>query len=168
MRLINDKGRIFGLVNPVDALITLAILGFIFVVGWLVVTRGDVSLPGVKQTTIKATFLVPAARPEVPDYLRNGDRVKNDTSKADLGEIVEMRFEKAQVEVPTDSGELSLGESPLFKDIYITVEAEGRSTDSMLMINGDILSVGKNYVLNTKWFRMNSVLVGVTPDANGR
>lgn len=168
MRLINDKGRIFGLINPIDALITLAILGFIFVVGWLVITRGNVTLPGVEQTTIQATFLIPGARPEATEYIRDGDRLKNDTSKADLGDIIEVRSERAKLEVPTDTGELSLGESPLLKDIYVTVEAQGRATDSMLMINGDILSIGKNYMLNTKWFRMNSVLVGVTPDANGR
>ncbi len=168
MRLINDKGRIFGLVNPIDALITLAILGFVFVVGWLVITRGNVTLPGVKQTTIQATFLIPLAHPEVIEYIRDGDRVKNDNSKADLGEVIEVRSEGARVDVPTDTGELLPGESAIFKDIRITIEAEGRATDSMLMINGDILSIGKNYVLNTKWFRMNSVLVGVTPDANGR
>lgn len=168
MKLINDKGRLFGLVNPVDALITLAILAGIFVVGWLVLSRGEVSLPGVKQTTIQATFLIPEARPEVLAYLHNGDIMKNDTSKAGLGKIADVRVENAKMDVPTDEGELKVGESQLLKDIYITVEANGRATDSMLMINGGIMSVGKNYFINSKWFRMNSVLVGVTPDANGR
>lgn len=161
MRLFNDKGRFLGIVNPLDALVVISILAVVFTIGWVAMNRDGAPLPGVTKSEITQTYLIRSIRPEVAAYVKKGDRVKNEISKSDLGEVIDIKSTQAVSAVVTDAGEIKKSENPIDKDLTITVKANGRATSAQITVSGDILEVGKKYGLVTRVFKGDALLIGL-------
>jgi hypothetical protein len=122
VRLIDDRNRLFGLVNPVD-LFVLAVL----VVAALVVANvlfgifdsGDTDLVDVQ---FDVTAL--GVRDFEPDQVQIGDEMYSLVAGR-LGEIVAVQAYPSQVEILGEEGQAVVVESGLSTDVRMTVHGKG-------------------------------------------
>ena len=140
MKLLDDKGRLFGLINIVD----LVVIVLIAVVATRVGLRARVMRtvnPGALKT-VEAVLLVEDVRPATAAALAVGDTIFNTKSNAVLGELVDKKVVPAVKEVETADGQLKLAEAPYRKDVYITVRGQGQVTENVIILGGYEMRVG--------------------------
>lgn len=125
MRLIDDKGRLFGLVNIVDLAVVLLVVAVAARIG-----LKSRLLRAVNPSTLKpveVVLLIEDVRPATADAVSEGDTIVNAKSNAVLGELIAKEVVPALKEVETADGRLVEAEAPYRKDVYITVRGQGAS-----------------------------------------
>ena len=159
MKVLDEKGKLFGIINIIDLAVILGVL--VLIVGgiWYVSRddSGDVVGPvNARHITIKCTELDES----VADYITIGDFLyygKGFTKE----EVTAIEVVPSRVEVIQDDGTIILTEHPELKDFYVTVKIFERADDPMLWIGQLHATVGKELVLKTKHVEIPGVIVGV-------
>lgn len=185
MKLIDDKGKIFGLINIVDLLLILFIISVIYFGIVFVWKKGSVSIyPEDKKLQI--TMLVEATRPEIANYLKIGDTVKRRETQGKLGIIDSVKIEPAKIinyeisdQFPTGYnpsrsktskssktyktkilyGDLTEKIIPQRKDVLIKIKTTGRQSKDIIATGGENLRVGEKLEIITPWFMGEAIVV---------
>lgn len=153
-RFLDERGRLFGKVNVVDLLVLLVVVAVVlFAVVRLV---GDTS----ESVPVKVTYVVEAVRQPTVDVLQAKGTV-TDTSGTVLGKVVDVRVTPTREEYMTPEGELKVFDSPVFKDVSIVVEGEGRMSGSTVRIGSIPLRVGKRVTLVGVGFEVQTMITSV-------
>lgn len=143
MRFIDDKYRLFGLINPIDlaALVAVVLVG---VVGFRVLFgTAEVVVESEKPITI--TIVAKQVQNYDETFFEVGDPVRKKDGAA-IGEFVSASSTPAKLEVVTDTGEVRTVTSPNSEDVAITVSGKGRRTADGFLVGGGRLRV--NMVLD--------------------
>ncbi|NLG86481.1 MAG: DUF4330 domain-containing protein [Firmicutes bacterium] len=159
MRLIDEKGRLFGLVNIID----LAVLVLIIAVAARVGLKSKL-LKAVNPSTlqpVEVVLLVEDVRSATADAIAEGDTVLNTKSNAVLGELIKKEVVPAVKEIETADGRLVKAESPFRKDVYITVRGQGQVTGNVIILGGYEMRVGANAQVKGLKFAVNSTVFSV-------
>lgn len=160
MRLLDDRGRLFGTVNLLDLLIGLAVIAIIAVAAMFVSNRGSVVvLPEDKDIVI--SMLVTNVRPEAASYVREGDIIKNQETQGVLGKIKDVVAKPAVTIENTAEGKKVLATSPRDKDVLLTIETKGRAGGDLVATGTEVLKVGSSLKIVTPWFFGNAIVTGL-------
>jgi len=185
MKPIDEKGKIFGLINIVDLLLVLFIISVIYFGIVFVWKKGSVSIyPEDKKLQI--TMLVEATRPEIAKYLKVGDTVKRRETQGKLGIIESVKVGPAKVINYEISEQLQTGFGPsklkskkssksfntkiLYgdisekiipqrKDVFIKIKASGRQSKDIIATGGEVIRVGEKLEIITPWFMGEAIVV---------
>jgi hypothetical protein len=134
VRLIDDRNRLFGLVNPID-LFVLAVLfvALLVVVNVLfgVFEFGDSDLVDVQ---FDVTAL--GVRGFETDQVQVGDEIHSVVAGR-LGEIVAVNSYPSQVEIVGEDGQVRVVDSKLLTDVRMTVRGRG-SADALGYLVGGV------------------------------
>jgi len=142
MRLVDDRSRILGLVNPIDALVVLAVLVAIGVFG--VLLFGTPGEEAAQSATVEFDLLVPRVEVFDPESVSPGDIV-NETTGGELGTVVSVTEAAASLDVLKDGG-LVWYESTTLKNVRIRVRAEATVTDQGYTVRG--VTIRENAIVN--------------------
>lgn len=159
MKLLDEKGRLFGLINIIDLFVLLLVV-VIAAGGIWFISRKDTTDTGPTETyfvTIKCAGL----DEEVADYIHIGDRLYYSGSFTDVA-VTEVNIEPAKIDVVRDDGTIAVATHPELKDIYVTVKVNSRPGDPMLWIGQLHANVGKELVLKTQYIEVPGVITKVT------
>ncbi|NLM11201.1 MAG: DUF4330 domain-containing protein [Clostridiaceae bacterium] len=159
MKILDDKGRLFGIINIIDLLVLLLVLVVIAGGIWFF-SRKDTTETGpteVYYVTIKCAEL----DEEVADYLHIGDRLYYANGFTDVV-VTEVSVEPAKIDVVRDDGTIIVATHPELKDIYVTVKVNSIPGDPMLWIGQLHATVGKELVLKTQYVEVPGVITGIT------
>ncbi|HHV07768.1 MAG TPA: DUF4330 domain-containing protein [Firmicutes bacterium] len=162
MRLIDDKGRLFGLVNIVDLAVVLLVVAVAARIG-----LKSRLLRAVNPSTLKpveVVLLIEDVRPATADAVSEGDTIVNAKSNAVLGELIAKEVVPALKEVETADGRLVEAEAPYRKDVYITVRGQGQVTENVIILGGYEMRVGANAQVKGLKFAVNSTVFSVKVD----
>lgn len=120
--MIDDKGRIFGLINVIDLVVLLIIF---IVVGGLVLRNKNPEAVETRTATIKV--ICPYLRPEVAAQIKEGDQL---LARGQLQPVYvkELRVEDANDTAPDSTGKIVLQKHPFRKDVYLTIEGPVSNT----------------------------------------
>ena len=135
--VLDDRGRLFGLINLVDLLV---IVLLVVLVGLAAVrlTRSE-----GQETGILSTFKVEHVQQPTVDKVKIGQTVQDDTGNV-LGTIVAAPPPTASKETnPNSEGYPVLGYSPLYKDLFIEVKGQGHASGKVIKVGNLPLEVGK-------------------------
>ena len=159
MRMIDDKGRLFGLVNIVDLAIIVVIVAVAARVGLksTILTAVNPSTPQM----VEAVLLVEDVRSATADAIVEGDTVLNTKSNAVLGELIKKECLPASKDVETSDGRLVKAESSFRKDVYMTVRGQGQVTNNVIMMGGYELRVGATVQVKGLKFAVIGTVFGV-------
>lgn len=144
MKVMDEKGRLFGKLNLIDLLVILILIAVVFVAVWkLGLGKAADAVVSPKQTvTFDVTF---ADTPEsVCDFAhsQSGEKLVNNGKT----------LEASVVEVTT--AEKETGET----DLTVTVEAECTYSDYVYKVGTQEVRVGYEYILKTGRFEMTGVI----------
>ena len=160
MKILDDRSRLFGIVNPVDLVAVIALVAVALVVANV--------LFGVKATTVqtptgvvRAVIFAGAIRNFVPDSVKVGDPLNRKAGSA-MGKVVAVKTMPSINEVPTALGTLTQTASKVFTDVYLTVEGPGNVTALSANIQDEQLRSNQAIDIQTPTFeatnaRINSI-----------
>lgn len=159
MRLIDEKGKLFGLVNPIDLLVVLLIV----LIAGGAVYKLKFSAAGSAAKTVYATVRIPLVIPYVADKVKVGDKIVSGTSYTDV-EIVKVEAKPSEVVTSTAVGERKLATDPWNKDLYVTVKGKTGIPEAEVNMGGQEIRVGKDYFVKTFTSELKGTIIEVKID----
>ena len=146
MKLIDEKGRLFGKINLIDLLVVLLIVAVLAAVIWKL--GGSRAAAAVAGTEKKAVYTVEFedVSADIAEYAKTQvDKTLVNDSKQIAAVITDVRTE------PYDN---ELGHVRL----YITVEASASFTGNVYKVGPQEVRVGYEYILKTSEFELTGLI----------
>lgn len=145
-RLIDEQGRIFGVVSVIDILVVLIAVLLCFAVYTRFFVKAETSVSSAAQDKFTYEIMVASVREGTKNNLRIGDLVYESENGALIGVITDVSYKDAVTETPLSDGTYVLGPVQDRYDVLLTVEADG------------LISDGRYYASKTYEINANSKL----------
>jgi len=166
MKVINEKGKLFGIINVVDLMCLLIIVLLAAGIGWKVLGP-QVQATVAPTATMTSTFRIRGTQAYTLEELeRNnlvGQQLVMGTGYVDAY-ITDVEYVPYRVQVTTDDGTIVDAEDPIKKDVIITVESKIASGAPVLKIGTQEVRAGRTFTLKTRTFEMNVLVDSVVVD----
>jgi hypothetical protein len=150
MKLINEKGKLFGIINVVD----LAVLLIVVVAALAVVfkmTGGDIKTPvAVQQKKVTVTLVSTMKKDYMLTAFKEGDQLMYGKLFIPDAYIEEVELTPYIANVTLPTGEIVPTPDPVYKDIIIKFTAKAEEGASVLKIGNSEIRVGATYVICTQ------------------
>ena len=151
MQIIDKKYRLFGIINPIDLLVVVALIVGGAVVWKLLWGGSSSAVPVAELQDVEYTILCSSLRNYSEGQIKVGDPVSTKTSGATIGTVASVQ----SAPTPGDAfnpvtGKIQPYESTYASDVYIKVKAKGDPTPTGV-------SVGNTQMRN------NEIIQVVTP-----
>jgi len=160
MKLIDERGRLFGILNIIDLLIisiiAAALLGAYYKFGLLNRMEG----PQTVQDKTEVTIWVKDVSKYVVDAISEGDMVKEVRSNNEIGKIIKKEVAPYTDKASTSEGKWVVSEVPGKYSVFITMETPG-SPDGNLMLGSSEAKVGAQLLVKGPKFKVESYIVEV-------
>jgi len=146
MKIIDEKGKIFKLINIVDLLVILAIILVIGGVFYSLTHSGAINV--APKDMYVATIKCPEVTKSVYDNLKKDDRIIYGNSYVN-GYVSEVSIESAKIEVITDDNKIIYIEHPSLYDVYVDVVIEVDHGSTFILLGKYQINIGKEFVVKT-------------------
>lgn len=156
MKLFDEKGKLFGLVNLIDLLVILLIV----LVAGGVVYKTKFSASGTAAKTVYATIRVPLVIPAQATKPKVGDKLVSGSSYTEVA-IVDVKIIPAQVVTSKADGGRSLTSDPWYRDLYVTVKGKAGIPDAEIILGGQETRVGKDFFVKSFTYEFKGSVVDV-------
>ncbi len=159
MKFIDEKGKLFGVINVVDLIVIVLILSIIGGIGYRVVSSrvnasGGNILGGEKEVYV--TLYAQQQIPEVADSIKKGDKLvaNNQYTNAEVVEVVDVQ--PAATVNPNSDGQSVKSTHPLWKDITITIKDKVNPSNVILKAGEQEIRIGYPFIFKTQTVEANS------------
>ena len=160
MKIINEKGKLFGLINIIDLLTIFLIIAL--VLGALYKFKGnDINLLGSNKTK-EMEYVVRL----VPNYeyyfeqLNVGDKLVQD-KKVLNASVTDIKIEDYFETVEDENGIASSQKHPYYKQAFVTIKATVSDKDPIFKLGDQEIRVGCSNFVRTKLFEMSGFIYKV-------
>lgn len=163
MKLINDKGKIFGLINIVDLIVLVIIVAIVGAVGYRAMSpkvNANVDSDTPKEQYCYVTVVAQQAVPEAVDELKVGDKLVANNEFTDAEIVSISSAPAAQVNVNSE-GQSVLSQHPLWKDITVVVKEKIDPSSVILKVATQEVRVNYPFILKTQVVECNSKIRGI-------
>lgn len=159
MKLIDKKGKIFGIINIFDLAVVL-MLGLLVVGGFhrLKTSRGQIIVEDQKAIV---QFEVNEVRQSTVDAIEVGDIFLHYDKGQHFGKIVDKQVESFREVVDTGDGKLVLADVPEKFNVIVYVEANAVNTEDAIIIGGEQIRIGTQYRLKNKKIAVFGTILGI-------
>ena len=165
MKIVNEKGKLFGGINLVDLLIVIALLLAIAAVGYKVLAKPVTAAVAPEQ---KATVVmrVRGCMPYLADELltvQPGDKLVagNDFVDAQVEAVEAVPY---IVTATTATGSVVASEDPIKKDVMFTVSCTGNPDAPVFKIGNQEARAGRGFTFKTKRVEIEAIVETVRFD----
>lgn len=149
MKVIDEKGRIFGKINIFDLIILLSLLIAIGAVGYKVISD-KMKASGIAPTT---TYIVTvkslAMSPSYTEALKKDDKIYFDNFGYVNAKIVGVSEEPAMITVQTSDGNLIETQSPNLVDVTVDIEVIDSHDTPDIRVGRYAVAVGGKFTVKT-------------------
>ncbi|MBC7343433.1 MAG: DUF4330 domain-containing protein [Clostridia bacterium] len=160
MRLVDAKGRLLGIINLIDLLVVILVIGAALVVAW---PRLSHQITIDQGQPVKVLLYVDYVKPDVAEALKVGDQISVVSGGA-LGRITDVKVQPLKVVTTKDDGTRVVVSDPYYKEVYITVEGKGQLGHGTAKVGGNEMLVGDVIKVHTDNFRANNAnILSVEP-----
>ncbi len=147
MKIIDNRGKLFGIVNIIDLSVILILL--LMVVGGYKVLSSKPEMISQNQKVLINLEVQEIRQPSV-DAIKEGDNLYHYDRGQLLGKIKKVKIDNYKEEVSTQDGEIILSDVPGKYVANIIVEADAVITDDVIIIGGMHTRVGTQYRVKNK------------------
>ncbi len=163
MKIVNEKGKLFGIINVVDLICLIIALLLALGVGWKILGP-KVQESVAPTTTMTTTFRIRGTYDYMLRELERidlvGQRLLMGTGYVDAT-VTSVNYEPYTVQLPTDDGRIVDAVDPIRKDVIITVESEVASGTPILKIGTQEVRAGRTFTFKTRTFETNAIIDSV-------
>jgi len=157
MKLIDEKGKLFGLINIVDFLVLLAVL---LIIGGAAYKLKGPAGGDTAVKTVKATVLAPALRPEMLTGIKIGDRMVSGSSYTDVV-ITDIKIQPAFMVTTNSEGQRVEAIDPFLKDLIVVVEGKTPITGATINLGGQEIRRDKDYYIKSLDYEFKGKILDV-------
>ncbi|MDD7762088.1 MAG: DUF4330 domain-containing protein [Firmicutes bacterium] len=156
MKIIDEKGRLFGLINLVDLLvILLVVFAIVFGIKRFVLKPDESAM----MKDAKITFELAGVREASVDALNIGDLLYWADRFVELGKISEINKKPYEEALELD-GEWVNKPVPGKFTVNFTIDAKVKDDGTVYWLAGEQIRLGIKYMIKTKFINMESHVVG--------
>ena len=140
MKIINEKGKLFGIINVVDLLVLVAAIAVVAGVGYKLFAKQikEVASP---QVSLTMTVRVRGATP----FLVNGNSYVN-------AQITDMKIDDYNQQVTTADGRIVTATDPEKKDLVFTITTKVSKDTPAPAIGTQEVRAGRTFIVKTNDF----------------
>lgn len=159
MKIINEKGKLFGIINIID-LVVIVVLALLITGG---VKRVKKTRPDMVSETKAATVTIEVSEVRKPtvDGLVVGDPIYHYDKGNYFGKIADVKVEPFKEPVESGDGKWIDAEVPGRYVATVTVEAEAVETPDVIIIGGEQTRIGHQFRLKNKKVAVFGTILGV-------
>lgn len=160
MGLIDQKGRLFGIINLIDLVVLLMVVVLAFGTYAKMAARAQQNQQVVLQE-IEMDMFIKDVMPFALESFAVGDIVKDANSKTVLGTISAIRSEPYREPVVDPQGNYVMKEVPNKLNIILTVAGKAQVNNNSIKIQKDDVLVGNILIINTHKSKAQAVIIAV-------
>lgn len=160
MKLFDEKGRVFGLINIIDLLVIVAIL----LVGTLGFMKfGGKAITPVVNNSDEITFEVKAIgkQPYLASGLKIGQNIISAGNILKDASIVSVKTSPSDSQNGNSNGISVASKSPLLVDITVLIKAKINVNDPILKVGIQEIGVGTTYTIRTQTESLIGIISGI-------
>jgi len=165
MPLIDEKGRLWGRVNLINALVVLVLIVAAVAGAYKLLLVEKQGL--VETQVLLVTFEVAGVRQPSVDAVNIGERVSGYEAQIYLGDVAAKQVEPHRVPVATADGRILMAEVPGVFDLYIVVRAQAVVGPNAITVGGREAKIGLQLPLTGRLFSFKALIVGIE-EASGQ
>lgn len=158
MKLIDERGRLFGLINLFDLLALLALVFLLTAVGMRLVAKSNEKQAKAQVKTWIATIKCPSVPDSFAESVMKDNRIFYETDGFVNARVVEIREEAESLRVTPVDG-TTVVYDPNLKDVYVQVEIQDDPTDEGIKVGRYAVCVGGSFTLKTQYAYSTNGLV---------
>ncbi len=155
MRLLDERGRVFGRFNIVDLVIVLVLIVAGIWFAYAKFGRDLGSEIASREQPIEYCIVVMGIRPTTADALKKGGKAFEFKTGAEIGTITDVKVEPADIWTISDKGTWIRTQTDDRVDAFIQVKATARVGENVITVNGVEIRVGTTIGFTTKWAQVN-------------
>jgi hypothetical protein len=150
MKIIDDRGKLFGIINIIDLLVlAIIVLAAVFLAGRML--PGTESGDAGRQKEMEYTVKVEEVSKYTIDAANVGDAIFDFETGSYIGEISEVDH-SPHMEYLVDKDNEAIAIESIDKfDLFITIKADFVETDKALMVGDMIVAVGRKVLVYNKY-----------------
>ncbi|WP_427340372.1 DUF4330 domain-containing protein [Caloranaerobacter sp. DY30410] len=164
MKIIDSKGRIFGLINIID-LAVLLIFALLIVGGWYKLFKSKPNVVAEGQKVLVKLEIRNVRKPTV-DGIKEGALLYHYDRGQIFGKIVEKKVKNYKEAVTTSDGRIVMADVPGKYVVDLVVEADAVITDQVIIIGGEHTRIGTQFRLKNKNIAVFATVLGVETKAD--
>lgn len=156
MKLLDEKGKVFGLINIVDLIILMLVL---LVAAGAAYKFTNKSAQG-KNVTVEFQVMIPHVRPELAQAIKVGDKMVQGGNYTNV--MVKDVQLKPGYSINIDArGQRVESYDPYLKDVYVTNEGATVLSSAAITMGGQEVRVGKEYYVKSRDYEFKGTVTKV-------
>ncbi|MTI48646.1 DUF4330 domain-containing protein [Sporosalibacterium faouarense] len=164
MKLIDDKGRLFGLINYIDLAIVLVVV--VLIGGFAYYKAGSGDGNNVVQQTeteqeLTIKYFVNGIKDVSVDSVEKGDVFSVLSSGNTIGEVVDKIVEPATMTTTDEKGNVIESEIPGRYNLTLIIKTKGLVTNDKIKAYNDEVHVGQSIIIRSRMITFLSTIYGI-------
>ncbi|NLI13106.1 DUF4330 domain-containing protein [Pelotomaculum propionicicum] len=157
MKLIDDKGKLFGLINIIDLLVILAVL---LVAGGAYYKLKMQSGGQGAAKTVTVTVIAPGIRPEMLTNVKVGDKMVSGDSFTNFV-IKKVEIKPAYMISVDSAGQRVASYDPYLKDLFVTLEGKTVISGGTIRLGGQDIKSNKEFFVKSLDYELKGLVMTV-------
>ncbi|WCK53721.1 DUF4330 domain-containing protein [Aneurinibacillus sp. Ricciae_BoGa-3] len=156
MKVVDQKGKFFGLINILDLFLILLLIVALVFAGLKYTQNKDLGTGPAKQKEVTYVLYSSAEHPFVVDAIKPGDQIRSKDTNTKIGQVVSVEKGPGKQAVPTADGRMVLATVPQKEMVHITVKANATVSsqtavvaDLGLLAGNKVSIKGPKYMIDT-------------------
>jgi hypothetical protein len=150
LRLLDEKGRLFGKISIIDLMVVAVILGVLVWFGYAKFGRDLGEDVASREQPIEITVIITGIRPTTAQAIEESTSFFEFKTGAKIGELVSVTTEPSDVWEILDDGRWIKMHDPDRVDAYVTIRGNARIGEDTITMNGVEARVGTSIGLKSK------------------
>ena len=161
MKLIDEKGKLFGKVNLIDLAVVMLILFLVVAVGYKVLGPKILTSP-TAQGEVTAVVKFSFRSDNMIKAIQKGQQLVFGTNYIADAFITDVKSNLADYTSSDAQGKVHYEKHPVLKDMYVTIKAKINTNVPILKIGAQELAQGKKFILKTQTIEMEGSVENIT------
>ncbi len=161
MKIIDNKGRIFGKINIIDFLFILFVIGMVFVLflGYKILSS---MAPRDIYASMEIRLKASNVDPSVTQVMKMND-VETSVGGRVVGRIVEIQSTKDSEIINISNNKIEIIKNPFKNDIVLLIDAKCKRTPDGLVYKNSPAKIGASIVFSTDLYTLTGLIVDMKP-----
>ncbi|WP_432402366.1 DUF4330 domain-containing protein [Wukongibacter sp. M2B1] len=162
MKIIDNKGKIFGIINYLDLMVFLVVL---LLVGKFYVLDNNENSKELLQSQanreLLLTYNVSGIKDISVNSVKEGDIFRDVETKSTLGEVVKVEVADHLMQTTDRDGKVIYSKVPERYDLRVTLKCKANITDRDIKISKVDIQIGRSMLIESRLIRFKSVIEGI-------
>lgn len=162
MKILDEKGKLFGKLNLIDLIVVLVIIAVVAAVAWKLGGSAVTEAIADKGTTIRYEVLCTKVDADTSAFAEShvGGQLMSNGDMMD-GTIVDCVVEPYTQTVLDSEGNAKQVEDPAYRNVRFTIEAKVVEAANAYSIGSQELRVGKSHIVKTTELEINGTITSM-------